>query len=147
MALELREFRASRYRSLTRIAYPVSDLEVFVGGNGVGKTNIYRALELVRSAAANTLGLDLAQEGMASAMWAGPRMRNAPAQMSFSVGLSEPGRARPSYRYEVVVGFPQRVAAPAFDQEPQVKEETLTFLGGRRPVQLLHRKGPSLAAR
>jgi len=147
MALELREFRASRYRSLTRIAYPVSDLEVFVGGNGVGKTNIYRALELVRSAAANTLGLDLAQEGMASAMWAGPRMRNAPAQVSFSVGLSEPGRARPSYRYEVVVGFPQRVAAPAFDQEPQVKEETLTFLGGRRPVQLLHRKGPSLAAR
>jgi predicted ATPase len=37
MPLELREFGASGYRSLTRIAYPVSDLEVFVGGNGVGK--------------------------------------------------------------------------------------------------------------
>ncbi|MDD3838545.1 MAG: AAA family ATPase, partial [Phenylobacterium sp.] len=64
--------------------------------------------------------------------------------------FGRPQRARPSPA-ELPLrsggGLTQRVAAPAFDQEPQVKEETLTFLGGRRPVQLLHRKGPSLAAR
>ncbi|HEX2560657.1 AAA family ATPase [Phenylobacterium sp.] len=147
MALELREFRASGYRSLRSIAYPVSGLEVFVGANGVGKTNIYRALELVRSAAANTLGSDLAQEGMGSAMWAGSHPRNSPIQMGFSVGLAESGKDRPSYSYDVTVGFPPRVAAPAFAQEPQVKEETLTFLSGRRPVQLMHRKGHSLTVR
>lgn len=147
MALELRDFRASGYRSLKSIAYPVSELEVFVGANGVGKTNIYRALELVRSAAANTLGSDLAEEGMASALWAGARARNTPVQMRFSVGLSEPARDRASYRYDVTLGYPQLVAAPAFAQEPQVKEETLTYLGGCRPVQLLHRKGHSLTAR
>lgn len=146
MTLALRDFRASGYRSLRQIAYPVSQLEVFVGANGVGKTNLYRALELVRSAAANTLGSDLAGEGMASALWAGPHPRGAPRQMRFSVGLAEPERDRPIYRYDVAVGFPAPVS-PAFPQEPQVKEEALTFLGGRRPVQLLHRKGHSVAAR
>ena len=39
---------------------------MFVGGNGVGKTNPYRALELSRSAAANTLARDLARDGSGS---------------------------------------------------------------------------------
>ncbi len=44
--LRVREFSAAGYRSLRKISCPVSDLDVFVGGNGVGKTNLYRALEL-----------------------------------------------------------------------------------------------------
>lgn len=44
--LRVREFSAAGYRSLRTISCPVSDLDVFVGGNGVGKTNLYRALEL-----------------------------------------------------------------------------------------------------
>jgi hypothetical protein len=40
MTLRLREFRAEDFRSLGSIAYPVSDLDVFVGANGVGKTNL-----------------------------------------------------------------------------------------------------------
>ncbi len=45
MSLPVREFRARGYRSLKAIAYPVSDLDVFIGANGAGKTNLYRALE------------------------------------------------------------------------------------------------------
>jgi hypothetical protein len=41
MSLPVREFRAREFRSLKAITYPVSNLDVFVGGNGVGKTNLY----------------------------------------------------------------------------------------------------------
>ena len=78
------DFSASGYRSLRQIAYPVSNLEVFVGANGVGKSNLYRALELLRAAATNTLGAELAREGMSAAFWAGTRRKNEPARMSFS---------------------------------------------------------------
>ena len=71
----VREFRAREFRSLKAITYPVSDLDVFAGGAGVGKTNLYRALELLQSAAANTLARDLAQDGgLESALWAGGRL-------------------------------------------------------------------------
>ena len=49
MALPVREFSASGYRSLQRIHYPMSRLDVFVGANGVGKSNLYRGLELLEA--------------------------------------------------------------------------------------------------
>ena len=148
MNLPLLEFSASGYRSLRRIAYPVSNLEVFVGANGVGKTNLYRALELVRAAAANTLGGDLAQEGLAAAFWAGTRRSKGPARIRFAVGLGTPDRPdKAMYRYEVEIGFPPSEASAAFATEPQIKTESVTYLGGARPVRLVDRKGPSVMAR
>ena len=41
---------ASGYRSLRRIRFPVAPLGVFVGANGSGKTNLYRALQLISEA-------------------------------------------------------------------------------------------------
>jgi predicted ATPase len=38
----LQEFFAANDRSLKSIRYPMSALDVFVGANGVGKTNLYR---------------------------------------------------------------------------------------------------------
>jgi len=63
MSLPMREFYAKGYRSLKAIAYPMSDLDVFVGQNGIGKTNLYRALELLQSAATNDLARHLSREG------------------------------------------------------------------------------------
>lgn len=143
--LRVREFSAVGYRSLRKIACPVSDLDVFVGGNGVGKTNLYRALELIQAAADNSLGRQLAQEGMAAAFWAGAR-RSGPQRIELEVSLSDPG-ARGTYRYRVEIGFPQRVAAAAFDLEPQIKEEQLSYDGGGRQVRLVDRRGPSVMAR
>ena len=146
MNLLVRDFSASGYRSLRQIAYPMSRLDVFVGANGVGKSNLYRALELLRAAAANRLGLDVAQEGLAQAMWAGPRQRGAP-RIQLSVGLAAPGQFETAYRYEVEVGFPALVTAAAFNTEPQVKTESLTWLGGARPVRMMVRDGPSVMVR
>jgi predicted ATPase len=151
MPLSLHDFQAREFRSLKKIAYPMSDLDVFVGENGVGKTNLYRALELLRSAAANTLARDLAHEGgLESAMWAGKRRRGQPARLRLSVGLAD--RARRSadglvYRYEVEVGFPQMVTDPAFDTEPQIKAEAVSVQGEARSIRLVDRQGPSVMAR
>ena len=151
MSLPVREFRAREFRSLKAITYPVSNLDVFVGCNGVGKTNLYRALELLQSAAANTLARDLAQDGgLESALWAGPRRRTQPARIHLSVGLAADTKttgARPLYRYEVEVGFPPAQASAAFLAEPQIKAEAVSYVGGGRTSRLLDRRGPSVMAR
>ena len=146
MALAVREFSAAGYRSLQRIAYPMSTLDVFVGANGVGKSNLYRALELLQAAASNTLGYELAREGLALAMWAGPRKGGGPARIGLEVTLSAPERSDSSYRYEVEVGYPPPVSA-AFQGEAHVKTERLTYLTGGRRVRLMDREGPSVMAR
>lgn len=146
MTLPVRGFQASGYRSLQRIAYPMSRLDVFVGANGAGKSNLYRALELLRAAAANTIGRDLAAEGLDRALWAGVRKGGGPPRIRLAVDLSEPDRLEPSYRYEIEIGYPPPTAA-AFGLEPQVKTETLQYLGSRRPVTLMSRDGPSVMVR
>lgn len=144
MSLSVREVSVSGYRSIRRITYPVSRLDVFVGANGVGKSNLYRSLELLRAAAANTLGRDLAEEGLDRAMWAGPR--NGKPRINLAVSLSEPDQLEPTYRYEVEVGLPPPLSA-AFLLEPEVKSESLSLIGGRRPVRLMEREGPRVMAR
>jgi predicted ATPase len=151
MSLPVGEFEAQRFRSLKSIAYPFSKLDIFIGANGVGKTNLYRALELLRSAAANTLARDIAHDGgLESALWAGQRRKDEPRRIRLAVGLVDPERGRsgaPTYRYEVEIGFPPKEASSAFITEPQIKEEAITYLGGARPLRMVERKGPSVMAR
>ena len=151
MTLFVRDFEAREFRSLKTISYPMSNLDVFVGANGVGKTNLYRGLELLRSAAANTLARDLAGDGgLESAMWAGGRRRSEPARIRLAVGLADTASGRSAgaaYRYEVEVGFPPIEASAAFLAEPQIKAETLSFVGGTRPHRLLDRDGYAVMAR
>jgi predicted ATPase len=61
--LEIREVYAAGYRSLRSIRFPIDRLSVFVGANGIGKTNLYRALQLLQAAASGALTRDLAAEG------------------------------------------------------------------------------------
>lgn len=61
------------YRSVQSIRFPVDELTVFVGRNGVGKTNLYRALQLLQAAADGTIGRKIAVEGgMESILWDSP---------------------------------------------------------------------------
>jgi len=149
MALLVREMDVEFYRSLRRIRFPAERLTVFQGANGVGKTNLYRALQLIQAAAAGTLARELAAEGgMPSVLWAGPRPARGPARVHLAVTLGPaehvPGSGR--FRYEVEVGMKAPVEA-ALPFEPLVKQERVTFLGGRRPVTLLERRGPAITAR
>jgi predicted ATPase len=156
MTLPVRDFQAAGYRSLRSIRIPLSKLSVFVGANGVGKTNLYRALQLLQASAAGMLSQELAGEGgMQSALWAGKRTPNQPAQLMLSADFGE-ARATTGYRYSVAVGLPPSVTdeegnihvrGNAFALEAQVKEESLVFESGRRSEKLLERRGPHLAAR
>jgi len=158
-ALQICEVGAAGYRSLRNIRFPIGRLTVFVGANGVGKTNLYRALQLLQAAAAGALARELASEGgMESAFWAGKRMANRSVRITLSVGFSK-GRDRESQaefgyaveaglvqQYKIDVGLPVPTAA-AFSLEPQIKEEVLTWHHGLRTTTLLDRKGPAAYAR
>ncbi len=142
--LTLKQVSTAGYRSLRKIHYPVGGLEVFVGANGVGKTNLYRALELLQAAADNRLGLMLAREELNSAFWAGPS-RKGPRRIELAATLGQESSAT-QFRYEVEVGMPPPTAA-AFLYEPHIKSEVLTAVTRERKVRLLDRQGPSVMAR
>lgn len=146
--MRLVSFSARNYRSIRSIAVPVDDLSVFVGANGVGKTNLYRCLELVQAAARGTLALELAGEGgMGSVFWAGPTRSRGPAQLLLQASLERvEGRKTAKVDYEVAVGFRHPTAA-AFALEPQIKRETLTLDAGGRRVMLLDRENALVSAR
>lgn len=156
------EIAAAGYRTLRSIRFPVRRLSVFVGANGVGKTNLYRALQLIQAAAAGMLSRELAAEGgMESALWAGKRQAKKPVRIRLTVGLGDGAASAASHRpadytYEVAAGLTHSYAvdigirvptAAAFALEPQVKEETLTFHHGPRQTKILERRGPSARAR
>jgi len=147
MPLMLSEFYVAGYRSLRKIRFPVGRLGVFQGANGVGKTNLYRALQLVQASAAGTLSRELAAEGgMESVLWAGERPHGKPVRMIFRAGLGTLPGGMADYVYEVTAGIRQPTAA-AFPLEPQIKEETLTFHHRGRSHRLLERRGPAAFAR
>lgn len=148
----VREAGAKGYRSLRSVRVSTGRLAVFVGGNGVGKSNLYRALQLLQGAAAGTLSrLVAAEGGMEAAIWAGPRRRHEQARVALECGLGPPDgdEGEITYSYGVELGFPPPigVSREAFPAEPQVKEERFHLHHGRRPVALLERRGPAVFAR
>jgi predicted ATPase len=147
MALMLRDVRIAGYRSLRSIYFPVGRLSVFAGANGVGKTNLYRALELLQASAAGTLAQALAAEGgMESALWAGERRRHEAARIILKAGFAVSPVGDNDYSYEVAAGVVPPAAA-GFKLEPQIKEETLIHHYHGRAHKLLERGGPSAMAR
>jgi predicted ATPase len=155
MSLVVREIHASSYRSLRSIRFPTGRLTVFVGPNGVGKTNLYRVLQLLQAAAGGTLSRELAAEGgMQSAVWAGQR-RAGPVRIVLSAAFGEDDALEGvSYSYEVAAGLPPPRLPPsslppppeAFPLEPQIKEEALLFHHRGRKTKLLERRGPAVMA-
>ncbi|WP_193334969.1 AAA family ATPase [Devosia beringensis] len=146
--MALTDIQITGYRSVRAISFPVRQLSVLVGANGVGKTNLYRALELVRAAATGDFAQDIAREGgLASVIWAGERRSHEPARMSLRIGLELADGQDDGLpvSYEIEPGFPTKVDA-AFPLEAMIKQESLT-LAGRRPVALMERKGPAIWVR
>lgn len=154
--MRLVSFSASGYRSLKSIRLEIGQVGVFVGENGVGKSNLYRALQLIRSAADGTLALEVAREGgMQSALWTGRRVSGKPVRIVFEASFEEDGTAgRSGYRveaglppsYRVEFGLPPPVSA-GFSFEPHVKEEAVTIAAGHRNVEMMQRKGAAAFAR
>jgi predicted ATPase len=144
----VREIHAASYRSLRSIRFPTGRLTVFVGANGVGKTNLYKALQLLQASAAGTLARELAAEGgMQSALWAGKRRAGDPARIKLSAGFGAPAEEGILYSYGAEIGVPPPLPRNAFPLEPDIKEETLEFHHRGRSHKLLERRGASVVAR
>ncbi|WP_047248980.1 AAA family ATPase [Chromobacterium subtsugae] len=125
----------SGFRSIRKLTLELDALNVVVGANGCGKSNLYKAIKLLHDAAEGRLSPALAQEGGAQkAMWAGGPRRGdragAPRRMALSAKLSD-------FDYELQLGYPEP-SLSLFALDPLVKEESLWLAGqGRRPSTLL----------
>jgi predicted ATPase len=135
------------YRSLRDVRLRLGRLTVITGGNGTGKSNVYRALRLLVDAAEGQLGRALAREGgLPSAMWAGERSQRAAATKNEAPRLSI-GFADDDIAYELRLGIPPRHPNPtAFWLDPDVKAETIRTLG-KRKVNFLERRNQSAMLR
>jgi predicted ATPase len=117
------------YRSVRNLWLPVEQLSIFVGANGVGKTNLYKALALLRAAADGSITRAIAEEGgLDSVLWAGPRPDRKPVRLELKAVFDELEygvEVGLPHSYEIEIGMRQPTEA-AFVLEPLVKAERLT---------------------
>lgn len=135
----IHELTVTGYRSIRSLRLRLRQVNVLVGPNGCGKSNLYRSMYLLSQAAQGRLARTLADEGgMPSVLWAGARGKGS-VRMSLGVRLDDFG-------YEWQCGLP--VPPTPFPLDPVVKEENVAIAGpGRRKVSMLERKGRSLFVR
>ncbi len=136
----LRGISVKGYRSIRALEFELGQLTVVIGENGTGKSNLYRALSLMREAATGGLANAIALEGgMRSVLWAGETARNTSRALNLAVDLED-------IRYALKLGLPGPTD-PALALDPVVKEESVSIaVNGRQPV-MLQRKGPSVMTR
>lgn len=145
--MQLAALTASQYRSLRSIRMELGRVNLFIGGNGVGKSNLYRALQLVQSAVRGHFAGEIAGEGgMMQVLWAGPRRNHEPARAVFSVEVEDEVNGL-TFAYRVEAGLRPPKAAAGFMFEPQVKAEVFSVDTGRGPVVIMKREGPGIFLR
>jgi predicted ATPase len=112
-------------------------VNVVLGPNGSGKTNLYRSLALLVDAAQGRLARSVAREGgMPSLMWAGEHRKHERHGVIVEVRFD-------AFAYCLELGLVTAIQT-IFRLDPEVKRESITFTEGRRkPVTLMERAGPS----
>jgi predicted ATPase len=139
--MPITRLRVAGYRSLRRCTLDLGQLTVVIGPNGCGKTNLYRAMALLASAARGDFARELVSEGgMPSALWAGPR-RKGPVRFTLGACSGE-------LEYELITGLPSSAnMEPLFPLDPMIKEETIVVRVGERRGEMLTRKNSTIWAR
>jgi predicted ATPase len=136
----LQELQVSGYRSLRDITLKLGRVNVIVGPNGCGKSNLYRAVMLLQAAAEGRFARALAEEGgMPSVLWAGERKVKEPARVKFRVVIEDT-------EFELECGLPPPSSLTMFGLDPVVKEERIRFRNGKRWLLLLERLNASMWA-
>lgn len=124
----------ANYRSLRELIVPLGRLNLIVGANGSGKSNLYRALRLLAESAQTGIVPALAREGgLGSALWAGPEtisramkkgevpVQGGPRRESVRLCL---GFASDELSYAIDLGYPDP-SRSAFALDPQIKREAI----------------------
>jgi len=133
------ELHVTGYRSIRDIRLQLKPINVLVGPNGCGKSNLYNSMFLLAQAAAGQLSRTLADEGgMPSVLWAGERAKGS-VRMTIGVTLD-------SFGYELSCGLPT-ISESAFPLDPVVKEERVWLVDRKTRTAMLERKGPQTTVR
>ena len=125
----------SGYRSIRNLVLPLERLNVITGGNGAGKSSLYRALRLLAEVAQGRAIASLAAEGgLQSALWAGPESVSKAAKRGAApiqgtvrrdrVALKL-GFASEDYGYAIDLGLPISYASSLFNRDPEIKAEAV----------------------
>lgn len=150
--MKIRDIEISGYRSIHDVRLQLSShLTVVVGPNGSGKSNIYQSIALIAAAADGTFARRIVEEGgMNSILWAGARNKNEDYRVRLSVRFEE-------LRYELEFGRipiserphdgPAGEGLALFRNDPDIKEEHVVFIDGKRKTTLLQRKRGTITAR
>lgn len=119
----LQRIHIQGYRSLYDLDCNTSDLTVISGPNGVGKSNFYKALSLVKSIANGEFGKFIADEGGFNyARWAGPLKAKDKRTINILIDHTD-------FIYEIEVGSipcsPDDLTL--FRSDPDIKSEKLSI--------------------
>ncbi len=153
----LNTFAVSGYRSLRDLVIPLDRLTLVTGGNGSGKSSLYRSIRLLGDVAQGRAIPALAREGgLQSTLWAGPeeispRMRRGevPVQgtrrtdkISLKLGFADQ-----DYGYAIDLGLPVNdpKSTTVFRRDPVIKCEA-AWVGQtlRRSNMFAQRSGPGV---
>ncbi len=150
--MQITRLKVIGYRSIKAIDLKLGALNVICGANGTGKSNLYRSLHLLASAANGQLAHMIAHEGgMDSALWAGKRSKLDPTTFSVAIELDDL-----SYRLECgrvpddARAFAGVVTKPGerwFGNDPDVKIESVSTDYRGKQVSILKRKRSHVTAR
>jgi predicted ATPase len=144
--MAITELSVEGYRSIRKVELRLRPINVLVGPNGVGKTNLYRSMFLLAAAAGGQLARTIVEEGgMPSVLWAGARKKGA-VRMLLGVALDQ-------LTYELSCGLPTPPGFATAEEpsmfmlDPEVKEERVWFSDGGPRITLLERNSGSVWAR
>jgi len=148
----------NNYRSIRELVIPLTRLNLIIGTNGSGKSNLYRALRLLAGTAQDGIVAPLALEGgLKSVVWAGPddhsgRMRRGEIPVQPRARGTPPrlrlGFSGEDFGYAVSMGLvshdsgEDRETPSSFALDPEFKRESIwagPFL--RRANLLIDREG------
>lgn len=118
----LQHIHIKGYRSLRDLRISLRRVNVITGGNGVGKSNVYRALAIMQKIAEGNFAQALADEGgMPSVLWGGDWGKD-PRRITWQIEHSD-------FSYEMTCGLipadPTDPQPSAFITDPDIKNECI----------------------
>ncbi len=145
--MAVKELHVRGYRSVREIRLKLKRINVLVGPNGCGKSNLYRSMTLIAAAASGEFAKSLAQEGgIPSVLWAGKRTKSESAHLVLDVKLDE-------LSYSLECGRipkgerPELFELECFQNDPDIKKEEVNFSHLGKKVTLVKRSKGLIMAR
>ncbi|MFT2112714.1 AAA family ATPase [Marinomonas sp. 2405UD68-3] len=157
----LKYFACFNYRSLKNIITPLGSLSVVTGQNGSGKSNLYKSLRLLSSAADNIISSLANEGGLDRIFWAAPSsltndMKHGRTQVQASakkVSRLNLGFVAEQFGYSISLGLPtppdpKNPDPSMFHLDPEIKRECIWAGDFYRPSScLVDRKGLTVKVR